>query len=141
VEQSRSADGVAKSLEQVRDLAHQLGKATSEQSQSSGQILEAVNRIRSLSEEVKRATKEQSTGSTLIRDAMERLTSAVDEVLSQTSAQMEAARGGGKAVEEFAKASQASVSIVREARAQMEALSTRAEEAGRELARFRTEGG
>jgi methyl-accepting chemotaxis protein len=141
VEQSRSAEGVAKSLEQVRDLAHQVGKATSEQTQSSGQILEAVNRIRSLAEEVKRATKEQSTGSAMIRDAMERLTSAVAEVLSQASTQMEAAKGGGKAVEEFARASQASVAIVREARAQMEALSTRAEETGRELARFRTEGG
>ncbi len=141
VEQSRSADGVSKSLDQVRDLAHQVGKATSEQSQSSGQILDAVNRIRSLSEEVKRATKEQSTGSAMIREAMERLTSSVAEVLSQTAAQMEAAKGGAKSVKEFGEASQAGVAIVHEARSQMEALSTRAEEAGRELARFRTEGG
>ena len=139
-EQSKGAEGVARSLEQVRDLAHQLGKATSEQSAGSGQLLEAVTRIRGLAEEVKRATREQSAGSALIREAMDRLTAAVGAVLAQANTQTEAARGAGQALEKFGEASRAGAANIREAGRQMEALSERAEDVGRELARFRTEG-
>jgi len=139
VEQSRSAAGVARSVDQVRDLAHQVGRATLEQSAGSDQILEAVNRIRDLSEEVKRATREQSAGSTLIREAMDRLTSAVGTVLSQAAVQGEAARGAGRALEGFDRASRASVANIGEATRKMGELTRRAEDVGRELGRFRTD--
>lgn len=138
-EQSKGATGIVKSSDQVRDLTHQLKRATQEQRAGSEQILSAVNRIRSLAEEAKRATREQSTGSAIIRTAMDDLTASVGKVMGQTRSQTEASRDVETFMAGVSAAGRSNVAGLQAAAEQVEALARRAEELGRELARFRTE--
>ena len=138
-EQSKGASGIVKSSDQVRDLTHQLKRATQEQRSGSEQILAAVNRIRSLAEEAKRATREQSTGSAIIRTAMDNLTASVGKVMSQTRSQTEASKDVENFMAGVSAAGRSNVAGLQAGVEQVEALARRAEELGRELARFRTD--
>jgi methyl-accepting chemotaxis protein len=139
-EQSKGAASVVRSIEQLRDLAHQLSRATNEQNSGSDQILKAVNRIRGLAEEVKRATKEQSVGSSLIRKAMDKLTSSVSSVLTLTHGQKKAAEGVESSIRAFRKISKENQDFIKESSDMVEVLSQRAEEAGKEISRFKVQG-
>jgi|WetSurMetagenome_2_1015567.scaffolds.fasta_scaffold10808_4 methyl-accepting chemotaxis protein len=139
-EQARGAAGILRATQQLSDLAHHLRRGTKEQTLGSEQILEAMGRIRLLAEEMKRATDEQSEGSSLIRQAMDRLTAAVADVMAQTQAQGKAGREVERTMEAFRTSNRASVSSVQEASEQVEALAQRAEEVGRGMGRFHTEG-
>ncbi len=139
-EQARGAAGIVKATQQLSDLAHHLRRGTSEQTAGSEQILETVGRMRVLAEEVRRATGEQGEGSALIRQAMDRLTGAVAEVMGQTQAQTKAGKEVERTMESFRSANRASVMSIQEASEQVESLAQRAEEVGRGMGRFRTEG-
>jgi methyl-accepting chemotaxis protein len=139
-EQGKGAASVVRSVEQLRDLAHQMSRATKEQSSGSDQILAAVNKIRNLSEEVKRATKEQSVGSSLIRKAMDKLTSSVSSVLSLTQGQKKAAEGVESSLNAFRKIAKENQDFIKESSEMVGFLSERAEEAGREVSHFKVQG-
>jgi methyl-accepting chemotaxis protein len=139
-EQARGAAGIVRATQQLSDLAHHLRRGTREQTLGSEQILEAMGRIRLLAEEMKRATDEQTEGSSLIRQAMDRLTAAVSDVMAQTQSQAKAGREVERTMETFRSSNRANVVSVQEASEQVEALSQRAEEVGRGMGRFHTEG-
>ena len=139
-EQGKGAASVVRSVEQLRDLAHQLRGATKEQSSGSDQILKAVNRISGLAEEVKRATKEQSVGSSLIRKAMDKLTSSVSSVLSLTQGQKKAADGVESSMKAFRKIARENQDFIKESSDMVGVLSERAEEAGKEVSHFKVQG-
>ncbi len=139
-EQSRGAAGIVKATQKLSDLAHHLRRGTKEQTLGSEQILDAMGRIRGVAEEMKRATDEQSEGSALIRQAMDRLTAAVAEVMAQSQSQGKAGREVERTMDSFRGANRASVASLQEASEQVEALAQRAEEVGRGMGRFQTEG-
>jgi methyl-accepting chemotaxis protein len=83
---------MTETVERVRGLAGEIGRATGEQSQGGAQIMAAVETMRDIATMVSHAAAEQSRGSSQIREAVERAGGMIETI---SRAVGEQARGAG----------------------------------------------